>query len=297
MTQSAWEELVARLSESGTRKEISLLQAQHKQLKDQLAGLSFTPHISEKSRKLAELNKALPDRVAALMRKKKAKLDKIRTERAEKELQEATFRPNLNKSKTPVDGMVRKIGHLMQYEMDRRVRAEQRRAIIQEQEARDLVFQPKINKNSARIVARLKAEAESEVAPPSPGPRSEKKKLVDTIANNNNNKPGRSNLPGHEQETFRPQINEKSRTLHRPGIDDVDVYTRLFTKGAGSKSPRGSTNNSVLNESSNINDNDNDNEEGPGHARYFNTVAYDNTGKQDFILRRLLSSAGNTSYE
>jgi len=178
--------------------------------------------------------------------------------------------------------MVRKIGHLMQYEMDRRVRAEQRRAIIQEQEARDLVFQPKINKNSARIVARLKAEAESEVVPPSPG---------------GNNRQEKKKLPGHEQETFHPQINERSRTLHRPGIDDLDVYTRLFTKGAGSKSPRGSTTNSVLNDSNNYDNDNNDNEEGPGHARYFNTVAYDNTGKQDFILRRLLSNANNTSYE
>jgi hypothetical protein len=319
MTQSAWEDLVARLNEGAKKKELFLLQAQHKQMKDQLAGLTFTPHISEKSRKLAPNAAALPERVALLMAKKKAKLDRIRSEREQKEYAETTFKPNLNKDHKPVDNMVRKLGHLMQYEIDRRVRAEQRRALIQGKEDRDLVFQPKINKNSARIVARLKAEAiaaensESGAAagapPPSPSTssRAMRKALVDTLAGG---RPlGRSYLPGHEQETFHPKINERSKTLHRPGVDDVDVYTRLYVHGAGSKSPKGAADGEgPSGGSADGDDNDASNAAGSSlsgtadgelrrnHPRYFNTVAYDANGKHDFILRRLLA-AGSSGYD
>jgi hypothetical protein len=301
MTQAAWNDLVARLSDSGKQKEAHLLQAQHKQLKDQLEGLTFTPQISEKSRELAGKYPALSERVAALMRKKKAKLDRIRNEKAEKELAEATFRPNINKPKTPVDGTVRKLGHLMQYEIHRRMRAEQRRAIQLDIEDRELKFQPTINKNSARIVARLKAEADAEavgLASPSTTARVHKKNLIETLAGQ---KPlGRSYLPGHEQETFHPTINPRSRALHRPGIDDLDVYTRLYEQGAGSKSPRsgsasvdgsaeepvrGGQGSSVVGAGAGPAGDP----EAPGGARFFNAIAYDAAGKHDFILRRLLS--------
>lgn len=315
MTQDSWEELVSRLNASGKKKEVSLLQAQHKQLKDQLAGLTFTPHINGKSRELAELNKALPERVSALMRKKKAKLDRIRNEKAERELAGATFKPNLNKPKTPVDGIVRRVGHLMQYEIDRRVRAEQRRALIQELEDRELRFQPKINKNSARIVNRLKAEADSlnasslteagaaaAAGSPVTASKSAKKALVETLAQG---RPlGRSFLPGHEQETFQPTINERSRTLHRPGVDDIDVFTRLYVHGAGSTGAPAA--------GGSVADGGDDDgadgaaaggggyggldgaDVGPTHPRHFNTIAYDSSSaaKHDFILRRLLSGAG-----
>jgi hypothetical protein len=320
MTQDSWEELVSRLNASGKKKEVSLLQAQHRQLKDQLAGLTFTPHINGKSRELAELNKALPERVSALMRKKKAKLDRIRNEKAERELAGATFKPNLNKPKTPVDGIVRRVGHLMQYEIDRRVRAEQRRALIQELEDRELRFQPKINKNSARIVNRLKAEADSlnassateagaaaaaaagGLGSPVTASKSAKKALVETLAQG---RPlGRSFLPGHEQETFQPTINERSRTLHRPGVDDIDVFTRLYVHGAGSTGAAPGAGGSVADGAGEDDDGGvatgggygglDGADVGPTHPRHFNTIAYDSSSaaKHDFILRRLLSGAG-----
>lgn len=311
MTQDAWEDLVSRLNESSKKKELHLLKAQHKQLADQLAGLTFTPHISEKSRELASLNKALPERVAALMRKKKTKLDKIRNEKVQKEMEEATFKPNLNKTKAPVDGMVRKIGHLMQYEIDRRLRAEQRKALIQEVEDRELTFQPHINKNSERIVSRLQQEAVAKTngeAPMSPATtaRSKKTALLNTLAGG---KPlGRSYLPGHEQETFHPTINPRSRTLNRPGVDDKDVYTRLYGIGArpgSSKSPRSKDGSSVVDGGDDGVDAGSssfvagsgsvagmytgDGDIGHRHPEYFNTVAYDSSrdAKHDFILRRL----------
>jgi hypothetical protein len=307
LTQGAWEDLVGRLNESSKKKELHLLKAQHKALADQLSGLTFTPQISDKSRELASLNKALPERVAALMRKKKAKLDKIRNEKVQRELSEATFKPNLTKSKgsagAGVDAAVRKIGHLMQYEVDRRVRAEQRRALITEMEDRELTFEPRINKNSGRIVARLRQESEgapsagaSVVGSPTSA-RISKKALVDTLVSGKQPL-GRSYLPGHEQETFQPQINARSRALHRPATAGADVYSRLYVRGGGSKSPGGSVAEEeeggagrgvvggVLDE-----------DVGPRHPLHFNTVPFEAGGRHDFILRRLLSSAAAGTYE
>ena len=97
-----------------------LLRAQHQQIAAELAGLTFVPHISEKSRELAAQNKSLPARVEALQRRKKAKLDKIRHERVEDELKEATFKPDLSATKNSRSVVKtaderRKIGHLIQY--------------------------------------------------------------------------------------------------------------------------------------------------------------------------------------
>ena len=78
LSDEAWRDLVGRLNDSSKKKETFLLKAQHKQLADQLAGLTFTPAISQRSRELAARNDSLPVRVAALMRKKKAKIESIR---------------------------------------------------------------------------------------------------------------------------------------------------------------------------------------------------------------------------
>jgi len=78
LSDEAWQDLVSRLNESSKKKEVFLLKAQRKQLAEQLAGLTFTPAISQRSRELAARNDSLPVRVAALMRKKKAKIERIR---------------------------------------------------------------------------------------------------------------------------------------------------------------------------------------------------------------------------
>lgn len=119
LTGGEWSALVSRLNESSRKKQGYLLRAQHQQIASELAGLTFAPHISEKSRELAAQNKSLPQRVEALMRKKKAKLDRIRHDRVEEELREATFRPNLTQTKHARAARLvaerRRVGHLLQY--------------------------------------------------------------------------------------------------------------------------------------------------------------------------------------
>jgi len=330
LTDEAWQDLVNRLNESSKKKEVFLLKAQRKQLADQLAGLTFTPAISQRSRVIAEKNENLQDRVAALMRKKKAKIERIRNEKLQKEQEDAPFRPNLNKPRTQADGAVRRVGHLMQYEIDRRLRAEQRRMIIEEKESQELTFKPVINANSGRIVARLQEEKAMEAAlsssggnafPPSPAiasmlpapptsTRIKKKELVDALAEYHKKvetRPGNSFLPGHEEETFRPVINQRSKLLHRPGVDDVDVYTRLYaasnsangsSKAGGSSPARGSRTTFTLDSApigksgggggGDVDGEEGDAEIGPGHPKYFSAVPYDSS-KMQFIVKKVTS--------
>lgn len=115
-----WETLVSRLNDSSKKKELNLRKAQHKQIADELSGLTFTPHISERSRELASQNKSLPDRVEFFMRKRRNKLDQIRQEKERKEMEQCSHRPDLSKSKKPSvaiskDKLMRSIGHLAKY--------------------------------------------------------------------------------------------------------------------------------------------------------------------------------------
>lgn len=219
--------------------------------------------------------------------------------------------------------------------MDRRLRADQRRSLLEEVEARGLTFAPSINKNSQRIVERLNREraAAAAAAAAASGPASASASSASTAGpsggsprSKSGSRPlGRSFLPGHEQETFHPSINPRSAALFRPGIDDKDVYSRLYDHGAaartrggagsvaagegggdgGSVSGRPSTaagrtsaptspssgplrkqaSASALASSSLPVD-----EAGnpaPGHPAYFTAVPFE-AGKHDFVLRRLL---------
>ena len=270
LTDEGWSGLVSRLNESGKRKTLGLLQAKQRALAEQMASATFQPQISERSREIAAANRALPDRVAALMKAKKARLDKIRLEREQKELEEATFRPAINartgggaSGEDALGADERRLGHLMQYEVDRRIRAEQRKLLLGEMEERALTFAPALNKNSMRIVERLKASLASD-----PGAAAERAGGA-----------GRSRPAGHEGETFQPRINARSRALQgaaRAG----DVVSRLYKAPA----PRddGAAGAGAGGEA--------DERSAPS---YFNMVAYDAAhGRHDFILRRLLSAAG-----
>lgn len=320
LTQQAWSDLVGRLNESSRQKQLYLLKAQHKQIADQLAGLTFAPQISEHSRYLAAKNKSLPERVAALMRKKKAKLDRIRMEKAQKELEGATFKPQLNKRRD--ENPDRRIGHLLQYEIDRRIRAEQRRTLIQEMEDRSLTFTPTINKNSARIVERLQREAAERQAvsaldggarsPGADGTASlsashaqskakEERRKVEEILLGRAKGSTRALLPGHEEETFQPTINARSKALHRQGVDDRAVHDRLYqqrkrAEAEAEEKVRAShrRGEDMPSSSSHLAAGSYplgpEGEPAPGHPQYFTAVPWASGGQHDFLLRRLLAA-------
>jgi hypothetical protein len=325
--------LVSRLQESQKKQQQQLLAKQAERQAEETAH-SFKPQISERSRLLSAKNKSLPERVEALLLKKKKRLDDIKQEREQKELEEATFRPAVNRDRPSTaggalggeDGGRRAVGHLMQYEIDRRIRAEQRKLLIAEVEGRDLTFSPALNKNSIRIVERLKeaavraapaleagggggggasaasASLRSSHAAPTPlvhappdhadAAEAEKRRREQKEANEEYRRLA-ARLPGHEEETFRPHIDERSKVLagraiaRQFGVEDVAVTDRLAvrTKGRGVSGAGG-----VASPAARLAASGGAGREAPAeHApHFFNSVPFDPSGKHDFVLRRFL---------
>ena len=211
---------------------------------------------------------------------------------------------------------------------------------MQELEDKQLTFSPAINANSIRIVERLNAERSSgsggpntaDGSPSSPAGRGGLGPGAATAAasgaggsassqqhgggGGSSTAPrplGRSFLPGHEQETFHPRINPRSHALFRPGLDDKDVYSRLYIMAGVEKRRAVSASNTPSGASvagrrvaaaaaaaaagtaGRGAGEDADGEPTPGHPKYFNNVAFDSSSsggaaKHDFLLNRLLHS-------
>ncbi len=320
---------MSRLQESQKKQQQQLLARQAERQAEETAH-SFKPQISERSRQLSAKNKSLPERVEALLLKKKKRLDDIKQEREQKELEEATFRPAVNRERPATaggalggeDGGRRAVGHLMQYEIDRRIRAEQRKLLIAEVEGRDLTFSPALNKNSIRIVERLKEAAMRaggaegvggagggggatfraphaaptplvHSAPEHPDAAEAEKRRREAKEANEEYRRLAARLPGHEQETFRPHIDERSKALagraiaRQFGAEDVDVTARLAvrTKGRGVSGASGVASPRERLVASGGAGRDAPAENAPN---FFNSVPFDPSGKHDFVLRHFL---------
>jgi hypothetical protein len=231
--------------------------------------------------------------------------------------------------------------------VDKQIRAEQRRQLMQEMQERDLTFAPSINKNSARIVDRLNRERSAKEKPfdstgefkddsatssPAAPSRLARKALAAALAAGvplqtaaavtgvqlptdpkQLKALGMSYLPGHEEETFHPRINPRSAALHRPGLDEKDVFSRLYgqqTQARATKIREASRSpgihppgNAGLNDSGSATSKDKEyvkdasgypvddaGDPAPGHPQFFNVIGFE-PGRMDFILRRFVSSA------
>jgi hypothetical protein len=241
---------------------IAAVQAQREA--DELAGARFTPAISRRSKFIARANRRLPERVKALMERRQRKQDKLREEAQQREMAEATFRPKLSKpASTRIAQMTkrmrRRVGHLLQYDVDKQIRARQRQQIMQELESRELTFSPRINDKSVKIFRKMqhRIQALQEKLARGEELTEEEAKLVQggmtkaarsraeaedrrqslamleaelkhgTINRIPLGKEGFSKLPGHEEETFHPRINPRSRMLARDGGSKL-AHERLY---------------------------------------------------------------------
>lgn len=273
LSKDEWDDLVVRLSSSSREKQTLLMRAEHARMAEELRGQRFTPHICRKSRELAEMNKGLPERLGSLMRRRAKKIDQIRHEQAQKQLEEVTFQPKIN-SKS--QRLTRKVANLTKYAEVKKIRAQQRRQIMQEVEDRELTFAPQISAHSLKLVAKRKEarerkRRESEVAAAVSGATAE---TAAAAAKRRSAKGRPTRLdPGHEQETFKPRINPRSRGVPRQG----SVFERL-AKGDKMGRIEQRSSSSVMTGSS-VRD-----------PNFFNVVEY--KAKYDFIVRDLQAATG-----
>jgi len=234
MTQGQFDEVVSRLKEASKRRADALQKMQLQREVEELAGLTFKPTISEHSKSIIarrqDMGAPLRYRVEELMRLQKAKRDKVKMELEKTEAKELTFKPNVLKKRVAGSGPEaaggeggdarRTTGHLLQYDIDRRIRAEQRKILISEMESRDLTFSPAINRNSLRIVERMKQQLASGEGGGGGGGRPLRHDF----------------MPGHEEEKFKPKILSRSTALAnaRHARDGgKSVVERLYEGGGG----------------------------------------------------------------
>jgi hypothetical protein len=266
LSEKQWDNLVTRLNESSKRKQQALAAIQARREADELAGSRFTPAISRRSKKIARDNHRLPDRVRALMERRQRRQDKLREEARQREMSEATFKPKLSR---PINGrmahlmkrMNRQVGHLMQYDVDKQIRARQRQQLMQEIEARELTFSPRINAKSVKIFHRMRrriqtmerklqdgeelTEEEEKMRDGGLTRAARQRSLADaelqhlstaemnvkqgTASRLRFDKDGLSRIPGHEEEFFHPRINPRSRRIARKG-GKAKAHDRLYSE-------------------------------------------------------------------
>ena len=320
MTKTDFDGVVSRLNKAAERQQAVLLEKQRQREVEELSGLSFRPTISEHSKSIVrrrqDLGAPLRDRVEELMRLQKAKRDKAKADVERDELRELTFKPKLNPDRRGAhgggagadsgagegaEGARRTTGHLMQYDIDRRIRAEQRKMLITEMESRDLTFSPAINRNSLRIVERMKAqlaegggEGGGSSAGAGAGAGAGASTAPATMPHDF--------MPGHEQEKFKPRILQRSLSLAHARIESeggLSVVERLYKappagaagggSGAGGSGSVGTPGLARL-QPTPLNPSDVP-VVLPGVPKPWTEVAFEPRA-HDFILRRLLSGVG-----
>jgi len=201
LSEEAWGNLVDRLNDSLKKHKVNVSVAQQDLLATELEQLTFRPQINPKSRLMVNAL-SLAERTAQMEEKKRERLEAERARMRVKELEGATFRPHIvSKTATPRYMSPNRSSERMQA-LASKV-ASQREA----EDRENLTFSPALNPKSLAMAPRGKALA----AAGSPA----KPVITQTSAD-----------AGHEQETFRPEINAHSRRL--AAAKTKPVHERLY---------------------------------------------------------------------
>ena len=208
LTENEWGELVERLHDAGRKKHVSTMRRQNEIIKEQLASLNFQPYINPESREMAQVA-PLHERMTHILKLRHEKLEKARAKLLEKEVAEVTASPHINKST------------LWKPRVNRRYTTPDK---YDDREDRELTFHPQINANSDRLYRRMKARTRRETGKEY-HPASPPRRLKVTGTNKD---------AGHEQETFSPQINHRSRALRRDK-GSANCFERLYAQARESQ--------------------------------------------------------------
>lgn len=163
------------------------------------------------------------------MQIRKARIDRVKYEQAQAELEGATFKPNLSRSMRAIEGRS-KIKNLAAYLAEKKLRTQRRLQIIKELEDREFTGSPQINRKSLQIVKRLRQQVmegtHTSRRQAFLAERAEEKPLhIGPVSTSEVSISDQRHLPGHEEDKFVPDINERSKALR---TDGRSVYDRLY---------------------------------------------------------------------
>ncbi|GMH51096.1 hypothetical protein TrVE_jg4069 [Triparma verrucosa] len=215
--------LVSKLHSSNKKKEQTIMSQSNANLAYELQHLAFRPELNKKSREESKTVKPLLERQQGMMDKREADLRKQRQQSRNREMEECTFSPNLmgikkgeKYLKRSGKAVARSTDDILQWEKDKETRRLQRKQIVEEMEEAELSFAPHLNRRSLQLTEKLKKEGKYQVDPATRQTINSPRRFADSAGSTLEEK----QKAGHEEETFKPQINNRSvssdgRSVHR----------------------------------------------------------------------------------
>ena len=213
LTEGEWDELVEHLNDSGRERHQARMREQNKQIPVELAGLRFKPKINKKSREMAAHNNKLPDRLEHVLHIRQEKINREKSRQAQEVIAQVTAKPVINKRSKKI---MRSENDLLAYGEDRTLRAQYRRQYYQDIQDRELTFRPQLSSRSMAICKQMTKDGK-DVA----NYRSKYKQPIYSGTNQD---------PGHEEETFHPKINQRSKEMSKQRYlkGTKGVHSRLY---------------------------------------------------------------------
>lgn len=193
-----------------------MMKKQHKKLANELRGLTFAPDLhltQDQNSKFVSSYEPLYKRYNFEIERKNLSKLKLEDEKKAEELKECTFQPKISQysaRKARREQNRQSVeDRCLQFGMEKELWARERRNIIKRLELKGATFRPKVSKKSNEMFQNMKIHR---IKP-------EDRKRRFRVKHDNTD-------AGHEEETFRPKINPRSRVKR----SSSNVYKRLYSR-------------------------------------------------------------------
>lgn len=158
LTTTQVEKMISKMHANNRTKHEEAIRIQNEGLKSELEGYEFKPRINQTSLDLAATMKPIAERMPEMVAEKQRILARKREDRDKEEAATASFKPARQGAKTS-DKYLKKMGRsamarpedFFLYHQEKIRRNEQRKNIIENIEAREMIFTPQLPETSRRI--------------------------------------------------------------------------------------------------------------------------------------------------
>ena len=158
LSSSAMDIMISKMHQSNRLKHDETIRVQNEGLKQELQGFEFKPRINKTSKELAATMKPIAERMPEMVAEKERILTRKREDRDRDEMATCAFQPTRIGAKMS-DKYLKKMGRsakarpedFFAYQAEKVRRNEQRRQIIDNIEARELIFTPQLPASSRRM--------------------------------------------------------------------------------------------------------------------------------------------------
>lgn len=158
LTPAQLSKMVTKMHVSSKVKQSETFKAQNEGLRSELSGYEFKPRINAVSRGLASTMKPIAERIPEMVAEKERNLARKREDREKEEMLSCAFQPTRVGAKTS-DKYLKKMGRTQKskpedffaFQSEKVRKNEQRKAIIESIEDREMLFSPQLPESSRKL--------------------------------------------------------------------------------------------------------------------------------------------------